>query len=279
MNYHSLPVTHVSHVALFVSEIERSLVFYDQMLGFRILEQLDGRVSLTINGVDPVLTLYELKDVPILDRKASGMHHVAFLLPLRTDLAELYVHARKSGLLHEGVADHLVTESVYLSDPDGNGIEMYTDRDPADWMWNDRYVAMDTISLDANDLIRRAKKEWNGMPSGTIIGHIHLQVDHLERTAAFYTDYFSLDVVNTYGGKAAFLSNEYYHHHIGINTWNSAGRKSIQQPHIGMRFFVLRMTEENRQETKKKLLANAYSVEEVDEMFAVIDPAGNKVLF
>lgn len=279
MNYHSLPVTHVSHVALSIAEIERSLAFYVQMLGFRILHQSEGQVSLTINGVDPVMTLYETKHVPLLDRKASGLYHIGFLLPSRTDLAELYIHARKCGLLHEGVADHLVNESVYLSDPDGNGIEMYADRDPSDWMWNDRYVAMDTIPLDTSDLIKRAKKKWNKVPIEMMIGHIHLQVDHLEQTASFYTDYFSFDVVNAYGGKAMFLSNAKYHHHIGMNTWNSAGRKVIEGPHIGMRSFTLRMTEENRQQTKKKLEAHSYVIKESERMLTVTDPAGNNVLF
>lgn len=279
MTFHSLPATFVSHVALHVSNIEASLVFYEQIIGFRVLQKTETMASLTIDDQEAVLTLYELENAPPLDRKASGMYHIAFLLPSRIDLGEMYLHARKYGLLHEGAADHLVNESIYLSDPDGNGVEFYADRDPSDWMWNDKHVAMDTVSLDTADLVSHVKKEWTGLPIGTVIGHIHLQVHDLEATARFYTDYFSFDLVNAYGGKAMFLSTEHYHHHIGLNTWNSVDRKALEEPHIGMQSFTLHMTEENREQTITKLEASAFSVDDPTGLITITDPAGNHVIF
>src|SRR5699024_2826649 len=198
MGYHTLPATFVSHVALNVSHLERSLIFYKQVLGFRVFEHTNNRVSLTAGNGNPILTLYEIKDTEPNQGESSGLYHIALLLPSRRFLAELYIYARENEVLFEGAADHLTSESVYLSDPDGNGLEIYADRPSSEWMWKNGRVAIDLIPLDTKDLLQETVGEWKGIPPGSRIGHVHLRVRSLEESTCFYTRYFPYQVVSKY---------------------------------------------------------------------------------
>lgn len=277
MGYHTLPATYVSHVALNVSHLERSLIFYKQVLGFRVFEQTNNRVSLTAGSGNPILTLYEIKDTEPNQGESSGLYHIALLLPSRRFLAELYIYARKNEVLFEGAADHLTSESVYLSDPDGNGLEIYVDRPSSDWMWNDGRVAMDLIPLDTKDLLQENVGKWNGIPPGTRIGHVHLRVRSLEESTRFYTQYFPYQVVSKYGNQAIFLSTEKYHHHIALNTWKDG--MFVKGASFGMRSFTLEMTAEYRICALKKLRDDGHEVDCISEHYVVEDPVGNTIYF
>lgn len=278
MSYHTLPATYVSHVALNVSHLERSLIFYKQVLGFRVFEQTNNRVSLTVGTENPILTLYEIKDTSPNKRKTSGLYHLALLLPSRRFLAELYIYALKNKVLFEGAADHLTSESLYLSDPDGNELEIYADRKPTEWIWNKGRIAMNLIPLDTKDLLQEAVGEWNGIPPGTQIGHVHLRVRSLEESTYFYTYFFSYKVVNEYGSQAVFLSTEKYHHHIALNTWNNGG-ECVEGASFGLRSFTLEMPAEHRISTLKRLRDEGYEVECISEHYVVKDPVGNTIYF
>lgn len=206
-------------VHLQITDLERSLDWYTRVLGLRVVEHNEGTATLTDQA--ETSSLVRLREHPGANpaQRRLGLYHFALLLPDRADLgaflSHLYVHGERVG-----AADHLVSEALYLSDPDGLGIEIYADRPRHTWQITAGEIAMDTRPLDQRDLARAAlKTDWNGMPAGTTMGHVHLHVGDLERADAFYHQALGLDrVVWSYPG-ALFLSAGGYHHHLGLNTW------------------------------------------------------------
>jgi catechol 2,3-dioxygenase len=145
------------------------------------------------------------------------------LVPSRDDLALWLLQAAKQGVQLQGASDHLVSEAIYLADPEGNGIEVYRDRPSSEWIWRDSMVQMATRALDLNELVRSVRtREWSGLPPGSSIGHVHLQVGALGPAEAFYAGLLGYDVVSRIPG-ATFLSSGGYHHHLAANIWNSTG--------------------------------------------------------
>jgi catechol 2,3-dioxygenase len=207
-------------VSLQVSDLSRSLRFYREVLGLRELERTERSVGLGAEGEGA--TLVELHEqpgaAPVPPRGRLGLYHFAILLPDRESLGRLVVHLAETGV-RAGASDHLVSEALYLQDPDGLGIEVYADRPRSAWRHRDGQLAMATDPLDLEDLARAAEGRWAGMPAGTSIGHVHLHVADLERAEAFYHRGLGLEkVVWSYPG-ALFLSAGGYHHHLGVNTW------------------------------------------------------------
>jgi catechol 2,3-dioxygenase len=217
--------TRVGRVRLQVADLGRSLAYYEHVLGLRASEHSASDATLAAQGDDtPLIELHELPGAaPVPQRGRLGLYHFAILLPERAALGRLYGHLAEIGA-RAGASDHLVSEALYLRDPDGLGIEVYSDRPRATWRRQGRELVMDTKALDAQDLMRAAKNQrWAAMPAGTVIGHVHLHVGDLARAAAFYHDRLGLDtVVWSYPG-ALFLSAGGYHHHLGLNTWAGAG--------------------------------------------------------
>lgn len=216
----------LGRVRLQVADLERSLVWYRDVLGFRVLERTPDGASLGAHGGDaPLVELRERRGAsPQPHRGRLGLYHFAILLPDRAALGRFVAHLARIGE-RAGASDHLVSEALYLNDPDGLGIEVYADRPRATWRFDSqRQLAMDTRPLDLNSLVQAAGGEpWTGMPAGTVIGHVHLHVGDTERAAAFYHGGLGLDkVVWSYPG-ALFLSAGGYHHHLGLNTWAGPG--------------------------------------------------------
>jgi catechol 2,3-dioxygenase len=213
--------TRVGAVRLQIADLDRSIAYYERVLGFRVIAAHD-RVA-TLGPADGSATLIELtekKGVHAVPRRGRlGLFHFAILLPSRADLGRFIAHLAEIGA-HAGSSDHLVSEALYLSDPDGLGIEVYADRPRSAWTYNGREVAMATIPLDLGDVVAAGGgKPWTGMPNGTTIGHVHLHVGDLDDAARFYHEALGLDkVVWGYPG-ALFLSAGGYHHHLGTNTW------------------------------------------------------------
>ncbi len=208
-------------VRLQVADLERSVDFYQRVLGFRPTRHDGGAATLVANGDDR--SLIELQErtgaAPVPRRGRLGLYHVAILLPTRADLGRLLRHLAAVGEL-AGASDHHVSEALYLQDPDGLGLEVYADRPRSAWETRGREIRMETAPLNAPDLLREAGAEaWAGMPAGTTIGHVHLHVGDLDRATAFYHQALGLDrIVWSYPG-ALFLSAGKYHHHLGLNTW------------------------------------------------------------
>ncbi len=213
--------TRVGTVRLQVADLARSVAYYQHVLGLRVLVRADGEAALgTDEGGEPLIELRERPGVASVPRRGRlGLYHFAILLPDRAQLGRFVRHLSEIGE-RAGMSDHLVSEAIYLSDPDGLGIEVYADRPQSAWRQQDGELMMATDSLDVPDLLRAAGSErWSGMPAGSRMGHVHLFVGDLERAAAFYHAGLGLDkVVWSYPG-ALFLSAGGYHHHVGTNTW------------------------------------------------------------
>ena len=218
--------THVGPVGLSVADLDRSLAYYTAAIGLDLLARDDGRALLGVAD----RPLVELHEEPGAERAetTAGLFHLALLLPTRRDLAAWLQHAIDAQIRIDGLGDHVVSEAVYLTDPDGHGIEVYADRDRATW---DGRVAelMGTFAVDVPSLLAELdgpQGDYAGLPAGTTMGHVHLRVADIPTTTRFHRDVIGWDAVMDFGPSATFLSAGGYHHHIGANTWQSAGQRA-----------------------------------------------------
>ena len=236
------PDTTVGTVSLTVGDLDRSRAFYERAIGLRTSELDDGRLALGVAGEPPLIELRGDSSAPRLDRRAPGLYHLAVLVPTRLDLAFALARLAQTRWPLDGASDHLVSEAVYLSDPDGNGIEIYRDRPRADWPSSGDELRMSTLPLDLDDVLAELKAATalqREAPSGTTIGHVHLQVADLAQAESFYHGVLGFDViVRDYPG-ALFVSAGGYHHHIGLNTWHSAGAAPATSGAVGLRSFAI----------------------------------------
>ncbi|NKE07523.1 VOC family protein [Mesobacillus selenatarsenatis] len=279
MSFHQPPVTFVSQVNLKVQSLERSLAFYQEVIGLKVYEKTDNSALLTADGKKVLLNIEKPSDVIPKKGRTTGLYHFALLLPNRSDLAKILKHFLQTGYPLQGASDHLVSEALYLADPDGNGIEIYTDRPASEWEWNEQHVVMATQALDAEDLLAEgADQSWNGLPEGTVMGHIHLHVAELAKTEEFYTKGLGFEVVSRYGPQALFISSGKYHHHIGLNTWNGVGAPKPSANSVGLESYTLVLADEgNLKNTVNRLRGIGAAVEEEKGIFITEDPSGNRI--
>lgn len=213
--------THIGRVSLQVSELNRSIDYYEKVLGLRLISREGTRAEL--GPVDEDVVILELNEKPgvrhVARRGLLGLYHFAVLLPDRASLGSFIVHLSEIGA-YAGMSDHFVSEAVYLTDPDGLGIEVYADRPRSSWVVEDRQLEMTTKPLDVASVVEAAQgRKWAGAPKGTRIGHVHFYVGDLDEAASFYHNALGFDkVVWSYPG-ALFVSAGGYHHHVGLNTW------------------------------------------------------------
>jgi catechol 2,3-dioxygenase len=280
MIFHREPNTYVEQVNLKIQNLERALKFYQEVIGFKVLEQTKKTANLTADGKTVLLSIEQQDNVVPMQGRTTGLYHFALLLPTRSDLARIVQHFTNIGLRF-GSSDHLVSEALYLSDPDGNGIEIYRDRAPLEWEWNNGEVEMAVDPLNFRDLLSGVNQQqaWNGLPAGTVMGHIHLHVSELRKTEDFYTKGLGFEVVNRYGTQALFISTGKYHHHIGLNTWNGVGAPTPPENSIGLKSFALNYANETARDHVVANLKNmGASVTEENGAFATADPSGNRIL-
>lgn len=228
----------IGHVALTVHDLAAMTEFYAKALGLEVLSRDGDRV--TLGAGDRVLV--ELRGDPAArraGRREAGLFHTAFLMPDRKALARWLIHAAETRLPLQGASDHLVSEAIYLADPEGNGIEVYSDRPRMTWYDATGAIRMDTLGLDLNALASAADGPWRAAPEGMVVGHVHLQVGNVEAAEGFYRDTLGFDVAAHYPG-ASFLGAGGYHHHIGANVWNSRNAGPRTLPATGLAELVLR---------------------------------------
>lgn len=271
--------TEVDSVDLTVSDLGRALELYRDVLGFRVLRQENGVAHL--GAERPLLRLHEDPRAPARPPGASGLFHVAYLLPDRAHLGRLV--RRLIELRHpiEGASDHIVSEALYLSDPDGNGIEVYVDRPRELWTRADGGIQMATRPLDVRSLVEAAgEAPYEHAPHGTKVGHIHLNVAHVPSAEAFYRDAVGLDVTARYGPEASFLSAGGYHHHVAVNTWGTRGGPRPPAGAIGLREYTLRAPGRDALDAlAERLQKEGAPFEEPAKALVASDPSGNRVRF
>jgi catechol 2,3-dioxygenase len=213
-------------------------------------------------------------------RTAAGLYHTAFLMPTRKDLARWLVNAAIHKVPLSGFADHRVSESVYLDDPEGNGIEVYADRDPSLWQWSDGTVTMATDQLDVDNLVSLTNtqvSDYAKAPDGLRIGHMHLRVGDLAKANGFYRETLGFDPTRARGG-AAFLSSGRYHHHLAVNVWQSAGAGRRDEAATGLAWFSLEIDKPDLFAAKEERLRQAgVQVGAVADGLEAADPWGTRV--
>lgn len=278
MTFHNGNATYVEKVSLNIKDLERSLKFYTETIGFQVLNQSETSAELTADG-ENVLLILNQTDKERTHPRSAGLYHFALLLPEREDLALMTMHlAAKQIPL--GSADHHVSEALYLDDPDGNGIEIYIDREPEHWIWNDNQVHMVTEPLNAQDLLKNRPdpEDFKGLPKDTIMGHVHLHVSELQKTDEFYTEGLGFEVILNFGGQALFMGSEKYHHHIAANIWNGLGAPAPEKGSIGLDYYtVVYPSDEALNEAVSRLKALGFTAEKEDGYTLTVDPSGNYI--
>jgi catechol 2,3-dioxygenase len=253
------PSLRIRSVELAVSDLPRSVDFYERVLGLPLIAREQHRAQL---GWDPALPALVLGDIPAptpLPPGATGLYHVAWLHPSRAELAETVLRVAGSRWQIEGASDHGVSEALYLSDPDGLGIEIYADRPRERWERppGGHGVRMVTLPLDLDDLLAQSAAEpAHAMPAGTAVGHVHLKVADVPRAAAFYRDRLGFEE-QAQLPSAAFLAAGDYHHHVGLNSWQSRGSTPAPGSAPGLRGIEFQLGGASALEALERGLAQA----------------------
>jgi catechol 2,3-dioxygenase len=216
------PDTRMGAVHLTVADLDRSLGYYGSALGLRVHARDGARAALGTGGEDLLVLTEHPGARPA--HGCTGLYHFALLVPQRRDLAAWLAHAARERVPLTGLADHFVSEAAYLTDPDGHGVEIYWDR-PRELWEGDVAQRMTTLALDTDSLLRELGDDagFDGLAGGTAMGHVHLRVREIPSTLAFYRDRLGFALMAAFGPQAVFLSAGGYHHHVGANTWESAG--------------------------------------------------------
>jgi len=303
------PSLKIDHVHLKVSNLQNSIDFYESILGFRMVQKSSenntsylGTYEPGQDGVSSLLVLSQIDSVdsnitsnPSIIKREAGLYHFAILLPERKFLASFLQHIQENlrPQYYEGMADHAVSESLYLHDPDNNGIEVYHDRHPSEWIWTGQYkIHMVTEPLDVKNLLNsESYGTWKGFPKKTSIGHVHLHVSNLPKAKKFYQDMIGLYHTASYPG-ANFFAADRYHHHVATNSWigtnilpNSANNLS----NVGLDHFAIQIPNDNKEKNslENQLLSNGISIDEnlleleyrQESSFYVYDQDGIKIQF
>jgi catechol 2,3-dioxygenase len=270
-------------VRLTVADLARSRTFYQDTIGLTTSELEDGSLAFGVGREGPMIELRGDSSAPALDRRATGLFHLAILLPSRRDLAFALMRVAEAGWPLDGASDHLVSEALYLSDPDGNGIEIYRDRPRDEWPRSGDQLEMATLPLDLRSVLGEVAEPDGRQPLAppeASIGHVHLQVSDLASAEAFYSGILGFDViVRTYPG-ALFVSAGGYHHHLGLNTWHSAGASPPPAGSIGLRSFEVVVPDqaELARVVDRVRAAGVPTEPDVGGGMLVRDPSGNGVL-
>ncbi len=276
------PATRMGAVRLTVSELDRSRSFYERVLGLRSSELDTGALAFRAEAGEPLVELHGDASASALARRATGLFHLAILVPSRRDLALALTRIAQARWALDGASDHLVSEALYLSDPDGNGIEIYRDRPRPEWPHSNGELEMASLPLDLDDVLGELSGQEHPQPvapADTTVGHVHLKVADLDDAEAFYSRGLGFEVtVRAYPG-ALFVSAGDYHHHIGLNTWNSRGAGPPSHGAVGLRSFdVLLPTGDALADVLARAGAAGIRIQKTDRGALTRDPSGNAVV-
>ncbi|NEU61390.1 VOC family protein [Paenibacillus sp. ALJ109b] len=273
--------THLGEVSLRISNLDRSIQFYTEVVGLKLLERSDKVATLTADGKQSLLRLEQLTDAVTMPvRSTSGLYHFAILLPDRKSLGLALRNLAESGI-EIGQGDHLVSEAFYISDPDQNGIEIYADRARDTWKRDaDNNYIMSSDPVDVESLFALATNEpWQGLPAGTVIGHVHFHVRSLEESRRFYTGVLGFDIVGNFANMSAlFVSAGGYHHHIGLNIWAGTGAPVNPANATGIDYFtIIYDGKEQLEQAVEQLRQSNTSIEQQGKDWFTIDPQNIRI--
>jgi catechol 2,3-dioxygenase len=266
-------------VHLQVADLARSVAYYERVIGLKTLSSDDTTASLGAHGdTSPLVVLHHRAGAtPVPTRGRLGLYHFAILLPNRDALGRFIAHLASLGA-YAGMSDHLVSEAVYLTDPDGLGIEVYADRPRESWRLSNGSLEMATLTLNAADLVRAGgNAAWNGMPGGTRIGHVHLFVSDLDAAERFYHDGLGLDKVLLDFPGALFMSAGGYHHHVGTNTWAAGAPRAESGDARMLEWSVIVPSAADVEQTARALEDAGATISRADGDVTAADPWGTVV--
>jgi catechol 2,3-dioxygenase len=275
------PDTSVGRVRVRVADLDALASFYERVVGLRSVERDGGIARLGPDGGEPLVELVAAPDAPRAPSFSTGLFHLAILVPDRVELARSLARVAGAGWRLTGASDHLVSEALYLQDAEGNGIEIYTDRPREQWGHDRGEIRMATLPLDLENVLEElesSERQANGMPAATTIGHVHLRVADIPASEGFYNGSLGLDVmVRSYPG-ALFLAAGGYHHHLGVNTWQSQDAPPPPEGALGLDRYELVLPDASSRDAAADRLADSGDPVRLDEGVLATDPSGNRVL-
>jgi catechol 2,3-dioxygenase len=262
MNTFRLPAaTQIGHAHLQVANLERALKFYQELIGFKTISRENDTVMLSATGQFPAhIILTARADAKPKPPRTTGLFHNAIRFPNRRELARVFRRLIEHGWPFQGFSDHIVSEALYLTDPDGNGVELCTDRPHEQWHWRNGMVEMATDPLDVDDLLREVENNstpWNDVHPDTDVGHVHLHIADLQKAESFYCGVLGFEVTQRSYPGALFIAAGGYHHHLGLNIW--AGKDAPPPPPeaVGLRAFSITIPDAATLEILKTRLQSA----------------------
>lgn len=264
----------IGKVVLKVANIEKMSQFYSDVIGLTLLEQSVDHARLGV-GAQELLVLEKVSDPLPLTRK-TGLFHTAFLLPSRKDLGNMLIHYLEAKAPLDGASDHGYSEALYLTDPEGNGIEVYRDKPMSEWdIRADGEIVGVTIEMDAQGVLGAADRSQTTFPVGTTVGHVHLKVADLAKTEEFYTEVLGMRLTSDFGSQAKFFAAGSYHHHIGSNIWMGRNVPAMEEQDLGLAYFTIVLPALAFSTLRSHLKASGVSYElETDSRLHLTDPNG-----
>ena len=275
--------TRLEHVALNVRDLAAVAAFYEEGVGLTRIKDAGTNVVLG-SGQEAVIELVHTPELSAPQPGSAGLYHTAILFEERSDLAAaLYATAVGFDGAFSGSADHLVSQAFYFNDPEGNGVELYWDRPREEWQWSDGQIAMDSLPLDPNGFIREHGNVGAAGPSAPVgaaasIGHVHLRVGDIQIAKKFYVEALGFEVTTEMWQSALFASAGGYHHHLGMNVWESRGA-GVRDRTLGLSHFTLHLSREDTKAARARLDAAGFTYEVIGPTGTdVIDPWGTLVM-
>jgi catechol 2,3-dioxygenase len=272
---------HIGAVGMIVRDLDRLTAYYRDMLGLTVQKHTGELAILGVDGAT-LLELVRRPDALPDDPREAGLYHTAFLMPTRADLARWILHAGKHRVPITGASDHDVSEAIYLDDPEGNGVEVYSDRPSEKWRRDGKLIFQKTEPLDIDAIVGEIDPKtaaYPNAPNGLRIGHIHLRVGNIDRAEEFYCGALGLDVTRRRTG-ATFISSGGYHHHVAANVWHSNGASARNPKRAGLDWVALEINDQpTLGDLKQRLSAAGVPMEAIAGGFAAVDPWGTRIRF
>jgi catechol 2,3-dioxygenase len=269
----------IGAVHLTIADLGRSIEFYEGRLGFRVHRRDGAGAGAALGAGGPDLLVLESSPHAPRARGTTGLYHFAILVPSRLDLARALRQLAVTGTALQGAADHGVSEALYLADPDGNGIEIYRDRDRAEWPFVNGRLAMGADPIDLEALLADSGEAGPALDSATTIGHVHLHVANLPDAHRFYVETLGFALTQRYGPSALFVAAGDYHHHVGLNTWIGVGAPPPPPGAIGLKHFEVKLPDRAALDAVvERLRAARVPVDARDGAALLRDPSANAIL-